>query len=129
MEVIEMLGWEEVQNEISLPLLIDRLKWAQANSPYWRTFFARHKFNVNRVKTLEDFRKLPLVDKPEFLEDQQSHNNIGGTLLAVPMDDVQRIHRTSGSTNVPLMVLLTENDASNAAKVGARALRLSLIHI
>lgn len=123
MEAIELLEWQEVQNEISLPLLIDRLKWAQANSPYWRSFFARHQFNVHEVKTLDDFRQLPLVDKPQFLDDQQSHNNIGGTLLAVPMDDVQRIHRTSGSTNVPLMVLLTANDASNAAKIGARALR------
>lgn len=100
---------------------VECLRWAARHSPFWTRRCAKFQLDPSSL-SVEDAACLPLLDKPELLADQ-SEAGAGGSLLAVPMSDIRRVHRTSGSTMVPFIVMLSAQDVVTAQGVGARALR------
>lgn len=115
-------SWDEVRETVTLPRLRESLRRAAQRSPFWARRFKTLGFDADSADVLEHWQQLPLIDKPELLQDQAVHG-IGGTLLAASLEQVRRIHRTSGSTAAPFIVLLTARDTETAQTVGARALR------
>lgn len=69
------------------------------------------------IKTLDDFRKIPLTEK----EDMRQNYPFG--LFAEPMDKIIRIHASSGTTGKPTVVGYTKEDISLWAKMVANGLR------
>ncbi len=67
------------------------------------------------IKTLDDLRKLPFTTKQD-LRDTYPYG-----MFAVPMDDVRRVHASSGTTGKPTVVGYTENDlkmwSENVARI------------
>ena len=55
----------------------------------------------------DDFRRLPLTNKKELVEDQAAHPPFG-TNLSYPLDRYVRVHQTSGTTGTPLRWLDTQ---------------------
>ena len=104
------------------PMLSQALLRAQENSPFWARKFKHLGFEAHANVPLDDFLNFPLLDKAEILDDQLKHGPYG-QLLAVPQDELSRVHRTSGTTAAPLMVLLSKNDIRDVVEVGARAFR------
>lgn len=119
---LSSLSWEEVQETVARPRLLECLRWAAEHSPFWKQRLAHCGIDAAAVRNVDDLSDLPLLDKPELLDDQRE-TGTGGTLLAVPMSSVRRLHRTSGSTAAPFIVMLSEHDVQIAQTVGARALR------
>nr|MBF0223380.1 phenylacetate--CoA ligase [Desulfobulbaceae bacterium] len=68
------------------------------------------------IKTLEDIRKLPFTTK----EDLRKNYPFG--LFTVPMDDVVRVHASSGTTGKPTVVGYTKEDIKLWAGLMARSL-------
>ena len=68
------------------------------------------------VRTLKDFQKLPLTTK----EDLRQNYPFG--LFAEPMDNIVRLHASSGTTGKPTVVGYTRNDIHLWAKIVARGL-------
>lgn len=122
LEKIETLSIDEIQKTIDWPLLIQRLQFAQNNSKFWQEWFQYHHIDFADIRDLSDYRAIPLLDKPEILEDQRKIPPYGN-LLSVDMRKVSRIHRTSGSLTQPILVLLTQNDIQNTLAAGGRAFR------
>ena len=85
-------------------------------------FFASHWGNIKVPKTLEDLPSLPLCNKVMLRESQAAHPPFGNYLAAAD-EQVIRLHRTSGSTGHAMNVALTQFDADQTARVGARSHR------
>lgn len=51
----------------------------------------------DNIRTLDDLRRIPVVTKADFIEDQESHPPFG-TRLGVPLHKVAMTHMTSGTS-------------------------------
>ncbi|MCM1566231.1 MAG: phenylacetate--CoA ligase [Dehalobacter sp.] len=69
------------------------------------------------VKSLEDFRKIPLTDKEALRQ------NYPFGLFAEPLEKMVRIHASSGTTGKPTVVGYTREDIQLWAKIVANGLR------
>ena len=81
------------------------------------------------IETVDDLYKLPFTEKQD-LRDAYPYG-----MFAVPMDEVVRIHATSGTTGKQTVIGYTANDLENWRGLAARALRAAgatkrdLVHI
>src|SRR2546428_4267442 len=97
--------------------LREQLAHARARSPFYR----RKLKGVPALQTLDDLRRLPFTTKDE-LKENQAAKPPWGDLLAVPFEDVLRIHMTSATTGRPLAFLDTKDDWHGFYHSYARAL-------
>ena len=86
------------------------------------TFFQRLWDGIKVPTRLEEFAQLPLCDKSMLRESQSAHPPFGDYLATDPKRIV-RLHRTSGTTGQPMNAGLTQSDAVQTARVGARCVR------
>lgn len=94
---------------------------AYARSPFYRRKFKEAGVKPERIRTITDLVRLPFTTKDELKRDQTDHP-LWGSLLAVPFDDVVRIHVTSATTGRPLAMLDTRGDWYGFYHSYARAL-------
>lgn len=95
------------------------LHWAYERVPAYRELFDEHGVHPEDFRELEDLAKFPYTDK-EFLRKAYPFR-----ANAVPMDQVRRIHASSGTTGQPTVVSYTRNDLDTWAGLVARCLRFS----
>lgn len=86
------------------------------NVPFYKDLFDKHGVKPEDIKTVKDLSKLPFTIKQD-LRDQYPYG-----LFATDMDNVVRIHASSGTTGKQTVVGYTENDIKIWAEVTARAL-------
>ncbi len=87
-------------------------------APYYKKKLAEvGVYYPEDIKTLEDFRKLPLTEK----EDLRQNYPFG--LLAEPMKKIVRVHASSGTTGKPTVVGYTREDIQLWAQIVANGLR------
>jgi phenylacetate-CoA ligase len=84
--------------------------------PYYREVFDRLSLKPDDVQTVEDLPKIPFTKK-QTLRDYYPFG-----LLAVPRENVIRIHASSGTSGKPTVVCYTANDVDVFAEVNARSL-------
>ena len=102
-------------------LQLERLQWSLAhayeNVDHYRRTFDDAGVHPRDVKALGDLSNFPFTVK----EDLRRHYPFG--MFAVPMDEVVRIHASSGTTGKPTVVGYTRNDIDTWADVCARSIR------
>lgn len=128
LDAIETASVEELRE-----LQFRRMKWtlehAYKNSPMYTKKFDEAGVHPSDFKCLEDINKFPYTTKQD-LRDNYPFNS-----FAVPMEDVARIHASSGTTGQPTVVGYTQNDIDTWANIVARSIRAAggsakdLIHI
>jgi len=101
--------------------LREQVSHAAAHSPFYRRKLNAAGVKPGAIRTLADLDKLPFTTKDELKENQAAAPP-WGDLLAVPMDDVLRIHMTSATTGRPLAFLDTKDDWYGFYHSYARAL-------
>ncbi len=89
---------------------------ASAASPFYRQKLARAGVDADQIRSREDLARLPFTEKSDF----RDHYPFG--LLAVPMDQVVRVHASSGTTGKPTVGAYTRADLELWAEVMARSL-------
>ncbi|SQD03637.1 phenylacetyl-CoA ligase [Escherichia coli] len=82
----------------------------------------RRKFDAAGVHP-DDFRELSDLRKFPCTTKQDLRDNYPFDTFAVPMEQVVRIHASSGTTGKPTVVGYTQNDIDNWANIVARSLR------
>ena len=116
LEQIEKASRDELQD-----IQLRRLKWslehAYANVGCYRKKFDEAGVHPSDLKELSDLSGFPLTDKRDF------RDNYPFGMLAVPMDQVVRIHASSGTTGKPVVVGYTRNDIDTWSGVVARSIR------
>jgi phenylacetate-CoA ligase len=92
-----------------LSLLQSHLVHAYTGSPAYRAAFDAAKVRPEQLKSLDDIRRFPLIDK-RTLRDRQLAVPPFGDLVAVPERDIVYISASSGSTGVPTASPFTAQD-------------------
>ncbi len=116
LEPIELASKDELQ-----ALQLQRMKWslqhAYDNVPHYRASFDAAGVHPGDLKTLADLAKFPFTGK----QDLRANYPFG--MFAVPIDQVARVHASSGTTGQPTVVGYTQNDIDTWANVVARSIR------
>jgi phenylacetate-CoA ligase len=119
-EKFETMTAEELR-PIQEEKFLKQLDYVWEKSPFYQKKFKNHGIERGDIKGLEDLPKLPFTEKDELRESQEAHPPIGFH-AAAPMDDVIRIHSSSGTTGVPTFVGITRHDWNVWTDITARSL-------
>ena len=116
LEPIERASLDEIQG-----LQLDRMKWslnhAYTNVPLYRQRYDELGIHPHDLKELSDLAIFPFTVKND-LRDTYPFG-----MFAVPREQLQRIHGSSGTTGKPIVVGYTPNDVAMWTTVVARSIR------
>ncbi len=101
---------------IQLQRLQATVERVYATVPFYRKKFLEAGIKPSDIQKPEDLRKLPFTTK------QDLRDNYPFGMFAVPMDNVVRIHASSGTTGKPTVVGYTARDINTWATLMARSL-------
>ncbi len=87
--------------------------------PHYRKKFEEAVVKPSDIKNLEDIVKLPFTTKEDLFVDYPYG------LLAVPKEEVIRLHTSSGTTGKPKAIFFTKKDIDFGAELIARCLVMS----
>jgi phenylacetate-CoA ligase len=128
LEPIETASRDEIT-----ALQLERLRWtlrhAYHNVPFYRRRFDEAGVHPDDCRDLADLASYPFTIKQDF------RDNYPFGLLAVPRDQVARVHGSSGTTGKPTVVGYTRRDVDTWADLVARSIRASggrpgdLVHV
>jgi phenylacetate-CoA ligase len=116
LDPIEIASRDEIA-ALQLARLKTTLKRAYENVPHYRKSFDAAGIHPDDCKSLADLAKFPFTAKADL------RDNYPFGMLAVPREQVARIHASSGTTGKPTVVGYTANDVSMWADVMARSMR------
>jgi phenylacetate-CoA ligase len=118
LEPIETASRDEIT-----ALQLERLRWtlrhAYDNVPFYRRRFDEAGVHPDDCRELADLANYPFTVKQDF------RDNYPFGLLAVPREQVTRIHGSSGTTGKPTVVGYTQRDVDTWADLVARSIRAS----
>ncbi|MDX9754226.1 MAG: phenylacetate--CoA ligase [bacterium] len=86
------------------------------NVPCYQKKFEEKGITPDDIKSLEDIRKLPFTSKIDL------RDNYPFGMFAVPMEEIVRVHSSSGTTGKPVVVGYTRQDVDTWAETMARTL-------
>jgi phenylacetate-CoA ligase len=116
-EPIETASRDEIA-ALQLERLKKSLRHAYTNVAHYKAKFdAAGVHPDDHLKSLADLAKFPFTTKAD-LRDTYPFG-----MFAVPMDDVVRVHASSGTTGKPTVVGYTQNDIDTWAGIVARSIR------
>ena len=118
LEPIEIASIDEIR-----AVQLERLKWslnhAYTNVPMYKQRFDEAGVHPDDLQSLSDLAKFPFSYKNDL------RDNYPFGLLAVPRQQIARLHASSGTTGKPTVVGYTKGDIDNWADLMARSLRAS----
>jgi len=113
------IGFETMPREDLEAIILRRLKATidrvYATGPFYRKKFEENHITSNDIQSLEDLKRIPFTTKEDL------HDNYPFGMFAVPMDNVVRIHTSSGTTGKPTVVGYTARDINIWAELMARS--------
>ncbi len=102
--------------EIQLQRLKETVVWALKTPFYKRKLGKVGITSGDDIKSLEDLKKIPFTTKDDLRQ------NFPKGLLAVDMEQVVRIHSSSGTTGIPTVIYFSQNDLDNWTDLVARCI-------
>src|SRR6185503_16891002 len=106
-ETLPIQKLRKLQNE----RLQQLVKYVYDRVPFYKRKFDEANIHPSSVKSLDDLHKLPFTRKDD-LRDQYPFG-----MFAVPMNEITRIHCSSGTTGKPTVVGYTKYDIEIFAEV------------
>ena len=116
LEPIEKAGRDEL-HAIQLERMRASLFLVYEKVTHYRNKFDAAGVHPSDLKTLADIAKFPFTTKADLRETYPFG------MFAVPMDQVVRVHASSGTTGKPTVVGYTKNDIDTWADLMARSIR------
>lgn len=110
---MECLPREELVN-LQLRRLQENLARVYENSPMYRNRLDQVGFKPHDLKSLADLSKIPFTTKDDF------RDNYPFGMFVVPMQQIVRLHASSGTTGKLTVIGCTKNDLENWAEMIAR---------
>ncbi|MCX5918460.1 MAG: phenylacetate--CoA ligase [Deltaproteobacteria bacterium] len=112
----------EALEALQLKRLVAMAKRVYATVPFYKKKFDEAGIKPSKIKSLKDLRRLPFTNKIDL------RDNYPFGLFAVPMEQVVRIHASSGTTGKPTVVGYTRRDINTWAELMARSLAAAGAH-
>ncbi|MGI9482061.1 MAG: phenylacetate--CoA ligase family protein [Hyphomicrobiales bacterium] len=101
-------------------LQFERLQWtlehAYRNVPHYRNAFIEAGVNPEKLRSLADLKHFPFTVKTDL------RDNYPFGMLAVPQQELSRLHASSGTTGKPTVVGYTSGDLDRWARLMARSM-------
>src|ERR1700682_6507503 len=116
LEPIEKASVDELR-ALQLARLKDAVSRAYERVPHYRKSFDAAGVQPSDLKRLDDIAKFPCTTKDDLRQ------NYPFGMFAVPMDDIIRIHASSGTTGKPTVVGYTRKDIETWSQLMARSIR------
>lgn len=113
---IETASVDELRS-LQLQRMKTSLSHAYNKCPAYKSKFDAHGVHPDDLNTLEDLARFPFTTKLDL------RDNYPFGMFAVPMDEVVRIHASSGTTGQPTVVGYTKSDIDVWSDVVARSIR------
>jgi phenylacetate-CoA ligase len=111
-EQLPLDALRELQNR----RLQNLMKRVYKHVPFYHNLFKEKGIQAGDIKGVEDISQLPFTLKSDL------RANYPFAMFATPMDEVRRIHASSGTTGKPTVVGYTQNDLEVFDEVVARSL-------
>ncbi len=115
---IETLPRPEMQ-QLQVRRLRELIGRLQATSPFYQRKLAAAQVTAGQINSLDDLKRLPFTEKADF----RDHYPFG--LLTVPMEKVERVHASSGTTGKPTVSAYSRADLALWAEVMSRTLAIA----
>lgn len=119
-ETLTLDNFTQVSVDELSALQLKRLQWtvkhAYDNVPMYRTKFDAAGVHPDDLKELSDIQKFPYTTKHDL------RDNYPFGMFAVPMEQVSRVHASSGTTGKPTVVGYTKGDIERWAEAVARSI-------
>ena len=112
----------EALEALQLKRLAATAERVYATVPFYKKKFDEYGIKPSSLKTLKDLERLPFTTKIDL------RDNYPFGLFAVPMEQVVRIHASSGTTGKPTVVGYTRRDINTWAELMARSLAAAGAH-
>lgn len=112
----------EALEALQLKRLVATAKRVYARVPFYKKTFDEAGIKPSDIKSLKDLRRLPFTNKIDL------RDNYPFGLFAVPMEQVVRIHASSGTTGKSTVVGYTRRDINTWAELMARSLAAAGAH-
>ncbi|HKF57117.1 MAG TPA: phenylacetate--CoA ligase [Blastocatellia bacterium] len=109
----EALSREELEL-LQLASLREGVERLSASVPFYREKLAGAKLNADSIRSIDGLARLPFTTKADL------RDNYPFGMLAVPLNEVIRIHASSGTTGKPTVVAYTARDLSLWSDLMAR---------
>lgn len=119
--------WSEVETwsrdhieSFQLEALKRQLAYVGEHSTHFRRTWQQIGFEPGDVTELSDLSKLPMIRKTDYVQsiaEQAPYSS----MLAAPLEDVVRVHFSSGTTSSPTPVCWTQHDIDRWADLYARS--------
>lgn len=106
-------------SSLQLDFLGKTLRHVYENVPFYQTLCDEAGLDTENIKSIEDISKLPFTTS----DDLRANYPFG--LLAVPKDEVVRVHTSSGTTGKPKAICFSRNDIDCSANLIARCLTMT----
>ena len=106
----------ESMKKLQLERLQKTVKTCYEKVPFYRKKFDKMGIKPEDIKSLDDITKLPFTTKYDLRDEYPFGLN------AVPMDQIVRVHASSGTTGKPVVGTYTKNDIDSWAEGAARVL-------
>ncbi|MCX7667912.1 MAG: phenylacetate--CoA ligase [Atribacterota bacterium] len=85
-------------------------------TPFYRKRFAQLKIDPEKIRTVKDLQHIPFTTKEDLRQ------GFPFDFLAVPLEEVVRLHSSSGTTGTPTVIYHTAQDLDRWANQVARCL-------
>lgn len=118
LDAIETASTDELQS-LQLERMQHSVRHAYSNVGPYRNKCDALSVTPDDLQSLSDIAKFPFTSKSDL------RDNYPFGLTAVPMEDVVRIHASSGTTGKPTVVTYTREDIDHWANLVARCIRAS----
>ena len=112
----------EALEAIQLKRLKDLAERVYATVPFYKEAFDEKGVKPDDIKSIQDLHKLPFTMK------QDLRDNYPFGMFATPMENVVRIHASSGTTGKPTVVGYTRRDIDTWSELMARTLAAAGTH-
>jgi phenylacetate-CoA ligase len=115
---LETMPWADVER-MQLEKLRRQLEYLAARSPFYARKLGEAGFAPRDLRSLDDLSRLPFTTKEELRESQIAAPPLGD-YAAAALEDVIRIHSSSGTTGRPSYVGVTAHDRDVWTEVVSR---------
>ncbi len=106
----------EQRRELQSARLRETVRRCYERVPVYRKKFDEIGIKPDDIRTVDDIKYLPFTTREDLID------NYPFGMFAVPMEEVVRVHSSSGTTGKPKVVGYTRNDISVWAEVMARTI-------
>jgi phenylacetate-CoA ligase len=103
--------------KIILPKLKKQLKYVISHSHFYRNKYKKAGFDSSKL--FRSFDQIPFTEKAEIIGDQNGHPPFGSN-LSVDYSQINRVHRTAGTTGRPVFLAMTRKDIDVVTFTGRR---------